>query len=148
MKHFFISVLKKLRLSTWRNYKKNNLKNSNMSEQQIGVKETREAVDFFATLITSVVDTVGDGKVNWYEFAKFTEAARKLPAAVGNYKAIPAEIDDLDDAEVQELIKTFSEALKLEDIQLELFAERGVSIAIAITAFIADIVQYRRSKEG
>jgi hypothetical protein len=148
MKHFFTSALKRLRLSTWRNYKKNNLKNSNMSEQQIGVKETREAVDFFAALITSVVDTVGDGKVNWYEFAKFTEAARKLPAAVGNYKAIPAEIDDLDDAEVQELIKTFSEALKLEDIQLELFAERGVSIAIAITAFIADIVQYRRSKEG
>ena len=117
-------------------------------EQKYGVKETREAVDFFATLITSVVDTVGDGKVNWYEFAKFTEAARKLPAAVGNYKAIPSEIEDLDDAEIQELIKSFSEALKLEDIQLELFAERGVAIAIAITAFIADIVQYRRSKEG
>lgn len=115
-----------------------------MSDQNLGIKETAEAVEFVGTLISNVAEAAQDNKLDWTDAIKFTASARKLPAAVSNYVAIPAELGDLSDEEADELVKVFAESLQLSDKEVEHFAERGVELAVLLTSYIADIVQYRK----
>jgi len=118
--------------------------NKKMSDQNLSIKETAEAVEFVGTLISNVAEAAKDNKLDWTDAIKFTAAARKLPAAVSNYVAIPAELADLSDEEADQLVEVFAQSLELSDKEVEHFAERGVELAVLLTSYIADIVQYRK----
>jgi hypothetical protein len=70
----------------------------------VGVKETKEVVALGLALGKAVVSIADDGKVSVLELAKLIPVVPKISQGVTGLKDVPAELADMDAAELQELL--------------------------------------------
>ena len=81
----------------------------------LGIEETKEVVQFGIALANGIVKTLGDGKVTVSDIPNFISAVMKLPAALNGLEKVPAELDNLTDSEVTELIKLVQDNIEIDD---------------------------------
>lgn len=104
-----------------------------------GIKETAEALQFLAQFANVTANVTADGKVTLIELLQFATLWPVISPAVDGYKQIPQELLDLDDAERASLKATFASALKLPQEKTEIIFEDGLDLSLHILQFIGQI---------
>lgn len=110
-----------------------------------GIKETKEALLFFAALGNGMGKSAADGKFQLGDILHFIPAATKVPAAVGGVAEIPAEIADLTSDEVTELTTAFSKQFDLPWDTAEVLIEKGLPHVLGLVMWI---LEFRKALEA
>ncbi len=108
----------------------------------IGIKETKEAVQFGVALVNIVDNELRDGFQVTDVFA-LVPVLTKAPAAISGASEIPAEIKDMDLDERRELAAVIME-MKLQSAYTEKIAEQSAIVLLEIGK-LATLV--KRAKE-
>lgn len=101
-----------------------------------GIKETKELVAFSMALVKTAVDVSADGKVGLSDLVTLVGALKDAPDALVGIDMIPAELSDLDAAEVDELAEFIKEKFDLTDDELEAKIEIAFDVAAVIAKSI------------
>jgi len=117
--------------------KKTFLGEKKMSDEKYGIKETLDAVEFVVEL-ANAVDKAGQDGFQIIDGIHLVPALTKLPAAITGGNEIPAEIDDLNDIERQQLIDKIVE-LDFVDDRAEKIAEKALATVLALGELLAAI---------
>lgn len=100
-----------------------------MSEE-IGIKDTLEALDFAIPFANKIDETTKDG-FKIIEAAEFIPVLTKLPAAISGGQNIPKELGDLNDIERQQVIDKVKE-LEFTDEDAEIVAEKALNFLVSL----------------
>jgi hypothetical protein len=103
------------------------------------IKETKDLLVFVSRLGNSIDKTLADGKVSVTDTQYLFDPLFAAGAAFTGFADIPAEIDDLDDAEAMELVSVVANELDLSNDAAEHLSEEGLALAIAIVQFVNKI---------
>ena len=110
-----------------------------------GIKETLEAVDAVCSLANALDASLSDdGKFTAGDLPKFLSPAMKLPKAVAGISRIPAELNDLNDDEKQDIKSKVEESLQLE-ANTELIIELSMQILFDIQSLAVLIKDSKKS---
>jgi hypothetical protein len=80
----------------------------------VGIKETKDVINFTAGLIKALIKSFEDGKLALDDLQHFTSVIKDLPSAAIGISGIPEELKDLDTAEIQELVQEVSKHFENE----------------------------------
>ena len=100
------------------------LKKPKGNKMNVGIKETKEVLNFIVSLANASAKMMDDGKISLMELPMFISPITKLPSALEGLSSVPAEVIDLNEKEKQELITFVQE-------KLELPADKAEKIVIA-----------------
>lgn len=106
------------------------------------IKETKEVMVFGISMAMAVDNITQDG-FQWTDILSMVPPLTKLPAAISGIDQVPAEIDDLDEAERAELVQIINE-LDFDSDKSEAIAEQALRAGIELANLILII---RKSKE-
>lgn len=98
----------------------------------MGLKETKEAVDFAIAVGTGVDKALADGKINFADIPVFLPSFLALVPAVENAEQIPLEFKLANEDEINELKAYIKSQLDLRDDQLEKFIEDAFGLALTV----------------
>ena len=107
---------------------------------QYAIKETKEAMEFLLALHKGVRLSMEDGKVGFMDLPNLVKPMLKLSAALEGMKSIPAELGELDAAEVEEIKAMFKEQFDLEDDVLEAKIEEGLGALLQLGKFLGEVI--------
>lgn len=97
------------------------------------IKDTKELVTLVAVLAKAFKDAQADGRIDATDIAVLIQVIPSLTPALENITNIPAELKDLDAAEVQELADAVKVVVgELGDAKYAEVAERAVKAGLAI----------------
>ena len=98
----------------------------------LGIKETKEALEFAAAIGNATGISLQDGKFDTLDIVNYINALSKFPAAVENAAEIPKELDDLDEAEAAELVEFVQTKLDLPQENIEQAIEDHLAVVATI----------------
>lgn len=98
----------------------------------VGIKETKELLDFVIALGNATSISLEDGKFFWSEFTNYIGALIKLPVAIQDIEQVPVEMKDLDDAEAKELLQYAKDKLDIPEEELEVAIEEHLALGLEI----------------
>ena len=98
----------------------------------VGIKELKELVKFGLKLGEALGKALEDGKINLVDALKFLPVLKDLKIALEGASEIPAELKDLDEAELQELKVFIKDEFNLPDDALEAKIEMGLEVAVSL----------------
>ena len=75
-----------------------------MAEKR-GIEETRDIIDFVFSIVEAVGKAKADGEMSWSDARYFIDPVKKLFEAVDDIEEVLPEIEDLTDAEYDELVE-------------------------------------------
>ena len=75
-----------------------------MAEKR-GIEETRDIIDFVFSFVEAVGKAKADGEMSWSDARYFIDPVKKLFEAVDDIEKVLPEIEDLTDAECDELVE-------------------------------------------
>lgn len=104
-----------------------------------GIKESKEAAVFFGSLVNTTAQITQDGRVSLFELVDLVKLYPTLTPALDGIKAVPAELGDLDDNEINELKQTFANTLKLPRAAVEYIFEDSFELSLQVVQFIDKI---------
>lgn len=104
------------------------------------IKETSEFVRFVCGLANTISEVLEDGKVKLVELPMLFMLVPKLIPAVQGANEIPEELEDLTEAEIQELVEVVKSELKLND-QAEDLAAQFVFATFVLIKAIHELVR-------
>jgi len=93
------------------------------------LKETKELLSFVFALVYATSKTMQDGKFEYREALNYVGAVRKVANAVNGIDAVPAEIADLTNEEIDELKAFIVEEFDIENDVLEQNIEEMLDLA-------------------
>lgn len=96
------------------------------------VKELKDVVVLLAQIANSSVSALKDGKVGVEDLSLFLKLIPLLPAAVDGAAQIPAELKDVDAAEVKELADAVVANLALDNEKAALVVSKSLGVVIAL----------------
>lgn len=102
----------------------------------MGLKETKEAVDFTVTLGMAVDASLEDGKISFSDAALFLPAFLKLLPAIEGADQIPVEFKLATQEEIDELKLYLKDRLDLRDDQMEAFIEDAFGLILTIWSLV------------
>ena len=76
-----------------------------MAEEKRGIEETKDILDFVFSFVEAVGKAKKDGEMSWTDARFFIDPITKLFEAVDDIEDVLPEIDDLDEAEYDELVE-------------------------------------------
>jgi len=97
-----------------------------------GIQETKELVAFSISLIQTAVEVAKDGKVGLSYIVVLMSALKDAPSALSGVDKIPAELKDLDDAELAELVSYIKLKFDLPNDLIEAQIEVAFDVAAAL----------------
>lgn len=109
-----------------------------------GIKETKDLVGFIA-LLGNAIDKTTDNGLQMADFGEFMGALGRVPAALDGIDEVPAEIKDLDAAELSELKADLASQLDLRDDVLEGIIEESITIGAALFGLVQKIKAAREA---
>ena len=112
---------------------------------QHNVKETKEVLGFVVPFANSLDLPLQDGFQWFKDLLSLLPASMKLPAAIEGIDQVPAEIDDLDHEERQELFNMIAE-LNFDSDGSEEITERALQTAIAVARLVESVRKWRKDK--
>ena len=97
-----------------------------------GIQETKEFVAFALTLVQTGIEVAKDGKVGLSDVVALVSAMKDAPAAFIGAEKMPAELKDLDDAELAELMSYIKLKFDLPNDLIEAQIEVAFDVAAAL----------------
>ena len=76
-----------------------------MAEEKRGIEETKDILDFVFSFVEAVGKAKKDGEMSWTDARFFIDPITKLFEAVDDIEEVLPEIEDLDEAEYDELVE-------------------------------------------
>ena len=76
-----------------------------MAEEKRGIEETKDILDFVFSFVEAVGKAKKDGEMTWTDARYFIDPITKLFEAVDDIEEVLPEIEDLDEAEYDELVE-------------------------------------------
>ena len=76
-----------------------------MAEEKRGIEETKDILDFVFSFVEAVGKAKKDGEMSWTDARFFIDPITKLFEAVDVIEDVLPEIEDLDEAEYDELVE-------------------------------------------
>ena len=76
-----------------------------MAEEKRGIEETKDILDFVFSFVEAVGKAKIDGEMTWSDARYFIDPVKKLFEAVDDIEEVLPEIEDLDEAEYDELVE-------------------------------------------
>lgn len=111
----------------------------------MGIKETKDVLDFGFALVESYEKANEDGKFKWTDFSHFLDDFMKLPAAIKDIDQVDEELADLDEAEIQELIDTYLPKVNIEPEEKRQRIANLTKGVLVLAAAIMDMVEARKN---
>lgn len=96
---------------------------------KVGIKETKDVVVAVAKFGNAGGKALEDGKVSITDAVYIYEPLQAISAAVEGIGNVPAELADLDAAELKDLEATFAREFDLPQDGIEAVVEKAVSVA-------------------
>ena len=81
-----------------------------------GIQETKDVLAFVLSLGKATASAMEDGDIGWSDAMDFIEPLKKLGPAIENIEDVLVELQDLDDAEFEELVQFAKDEFGLEDL--------------------------------
>jgi hypothetical protein len=97
-----------------------------------GIKETKELVGFALLTAKAVVNSLADGKIGFEDAWRMIEVLQKAQPAFEGVAAIPTELGDLDNVEVDDLKKYILSEFDIPNDALEYVIEDALMIGLAL----------------
>lgn len=101
----------------------------------VGIKETKELLDFVLSFTQAMQLSLDDGELSWSDTMKFIEPLRKLGPALDDIDDVVAELRDMDEIEFMELVNHVQEHFGIED-QVEEKIEAAVTTGVEIMKLV------------
>lgn len=108
----------------------------NENKVTMGLKETKEAVDFAVALGTGLEAALSDKQITLSDIPVFFPSFLKLVPAVEGAEQIPLEFKLATQEEVDELKSYLKEKLDLQDDQMEKFIEDAFGLVLTVWSIV------------
>jgi hypothetical protein len=105
------------------------------------VQNLKELLGFVFELGESIGESFEDGKITFMDAANFVDVFQKIAPALEDIDMIPAEISDIDEAEINELTSYISEEFDIADDELEMKLEMGLEAGLRLAKFIGIFIK-------
>jgi hypothetical protein len=92
------------------------------------IKETKEMLLFIIALFRALKMSISDGKITFFDLQYFLNVILRLPAACSGIQIIPAEIHDLSQEEISELLALCVSELSMDDFEGTRFLNTILSV--------------------
>lgn len=112
------------------------VKNVGSKEVGYGLTETLEIIDFFVAIKTAYEKANADGKINWADLPYLIEPAKKLLPAFRGIEFVPKELDNIDFAEAEVIVKEVQTRFGITDIEAKQLIEHGFKAAFHIKQIV------------
>ena len=109
--------------------------NVNLPEEpglNYGINETRDVIVCGIQLANSVIKTLDDGKVTIGDIPNFIAPVMKLPAAISGITMVPAELNDLDEVELQEITEFVQNNLEVDSATAQEIIKQSIQTIYSI----------------
>lgn len=98
---------------------------------EVGIDETKDVVLFATLFADSIIKALADGKITFSDAPYFFSAMIKLPKAISGIDKVPAEISDLDENEMKELVQIVKDNLGVPTDQCKVIVEKSLALVYA-----------------
>jgi len=90
-----------------------------MSDEKVGIKETKEVVQLLVAVLKACVESISDGHFDLWDSFKFFPALRMIAPAIKDIGKCKAELMDLSEEEKKELCDMVAAELSLSNKTVE-----------------------------
>lgn len=104
----------------------------------MGIKEIKEVLTLMSSVIKAV-DAATKNGLSWDDFYHFVPVVPKVFPALEGIENVDDELFDLTEEELDELKVFVKDELDIPDNQVEMFIEKGLSIALDTAFLIKEI---------
>lgn len=114
---------------------------------EIGISETLDAVDFAISFANSIVLSYQDGSLSLSDFQYAITPFMKIPSVLSGINMIPAELADLSEAELGQIINKVTTELNVDSVKAKDIVVKALNLAYSIYELVKvlkkeDIVAY------
>ena len=118
-----------------------------MPPKKIGIKETKEAVTAMVVMVEAVDDAYEDKKFTIGDLWGFPKTLKAMAVGIRGINKIPAELADLDDAEVKELIDFVNVSLPIGKRDTRILVGHALKTALAFAQLLTFYRSMRKKKK-
>jgi hypothetical protein len=105
----------------------------------VGIKESKEALEFVAELVNACDKALADGVFSLNDAIGFLPMLIKAPAALSGLHVVKAEIEDYSEAEMAELAALFKAKLNIKNDSVEANIEAGLEVVLNLAKLLASV---------
>lgn len=110
-----------------------------MENKKLGIEEAKEAAIFLVAISEATIKMVTKESSPFAQIFKILSASKDVEKLTENIKLIPAQFDDMDEKERNEIQEAISAEFDLENKKLELVIEDSFSIALNAFGIVQDL---------
>ena len=107
-----------------------------MAEEKRGIEETKDILDFVFSFVEAVGKAKKDGEMSWSDARYFIDPVKKLFEAVDDIEEVLPEIEDLDDAEYDELVAYVKEKWDYDEENLDWVVDTAIEAGRGVLTLI------------
>ena len=107
-----------------------------MAEEERGIEETKDILDFVFSFVEAVGKAKKDGEMSWSDARYFIDPVKKLFEAVDDIEEVLPEIEDLDDDEYNELVAYVKEKWDYDEENLDWVVDTAIEAGRGVLTLI------------
>ncbi len=107
-----------------------------MAEEQRGIEEVKDILDFMFSFIEAVGKAKEDGEMSWSDARHFIDPVKKLFDAVEDIEEVLPEIEDLDESEYDELVAYVKDKWDYEAENLDWVVDTAIEAGRGILTLV------------
>ena len=107
-----------------------------MAEEKRGIEETKDILDFVFSFVEAVGKAKKDGEMSWSDARYFIAPVKKLFEAVDDIEEVLPEIEDLDEAEYDQLVEYVKEKWDYEEENLDWVVDTAIEAGRGVLTLI------------
>ena len=101
-----------------------------------GIEETKDILDFMFSFVEAVGKAKKDGEMSWSDARYFIDPVKKLFEAVDDIEEVLPEIEDLSEAEYDELVESVRDKWDYEDENLDWIVDTAIEAGKSILMLV------------
>jgi hypothetical protein len=107
-----------------------------MAEEKRGIEETKDILDFVFSFVEAVGKAKKDGEMTWSDARYFIDPVKKLFEAVDDIEEVLPEIEDLSEAEYDELVEYVKGKWNYDEENLDWVVDTAIEAGRGILTLI------------
>ena len=107
-----------------------------MAEEKRGIEETKDILDFVFSFVEAVGKAKKDGEMSWTDARFFIDPITKLFEALDDIEDVLPEIEDLDEAEYDELVEYVREKWDYDEENLDWIVDTAIEAGKSILVMV------------
>ena len=107
-----------------------------MAEEQRGIEEVKDILDFMFSFIEAVGKAKEDGEMSWSDARHFIDPVKKLFDAVEDIEEVLPEIEDLDESEYDELVAYVKDKWDYDEENLDWVVDTAIEAGRGILTLV------------